>query len=75
MEHQELKIIMRANARLANGLVNLLKVDTEQLCTDVDKFDIFSLRKTIRETKNTAQALIDTVTELERDLRIAKRDA
>lgn len=74
MEYQELKMIMRAKARLANGLVNLLKDDTEQMCIDVDDFDMFSLGEAIREAKRTAQNLIDTVNELERDLRNAKRE-
>ena len=75
MEYQELKMIMRSKARLANGLVNLLKDDTNQMCIDVDDFDMFSLGEAIREAKRTAQNLLDTVNELERDLRIAKRDA
>ena len=74
MEYQELKMIMRAKARLANGLVNLLKDDTEQMCIDVDDLDMFSLGEAIREAKRTAQNLIDTVNELERDLRLVKRD-
>lgn len=74
MEYQELKMIMRAKARLANGLVNLLKDDTEQMCIDVDDFDMFSLGEAIREAKRTAQTLIDTINELERDLRNAKRE-
>ena len=74
MEYQELKMIMRAKARLANGLVNLLKDDTEQMCIDVDDFDMFSLGEAIREAKRTGQNLLDTVNELERDLRIAKRE-
>ena len=74
MDYQELKMIMRAKARLANGLVNLLKDDTEQMCIDVDDFDMFSLGEAIREAKRTSQNLLDTVNELERDLRLAKRD-
>jgi PHD/YefM family antitoxin component YafN of YafNO toxin-antitoxin module len=75
MEYQEFKMIMRGKARLANGLVNLLKDDTEQMCIDVDDFDVFSLGEAIREAKRTAQNLLDTVNELERDLRVMKRDA
>lgn len=74
MTYQELKMIMRAKARLANGLVNLLKDDTEQMCIDVDDFDMFSLNEAIKEAKRTSQNLLDTITELERDLRIAKRE-
>lgn len=75
MTHQELKMIMRSKARLAAGLVNLLKDDTQQMCIDVDDFDMFSLGEAIREAKRTTQNLLDTVAELERDLRLAKRDA
>lgn len=75
MTYQELKMIMRAKARLANGLVNLLKDDTEQMCIDVDDFDLFSLNEAIQEAKRTSQNLLDTVNELERDLKLAKRDA
>lgn len=74
MTYQELKMIMRAKARLANGLVNLLKDDTEQMCIDVDDFDMFSLNEAIKEAKRTSQNLLDTINELERDLRIAKRE-
>ncbi len=75
MTHQEMKMIMRAKARLASGLVNLLKDDTQQMCIDVDDFDMFSLGEAIREAKRTTQNLLDTIVELERDLRSAKRDA
>lgn len=74
MEYQELKMIMRSKARLASGLVNLLKDDTDQMCIDVDDFDMFSLGEAIREAKRTTQNLLDTVNELERDLRMVKRE-
>lgn len=75
MEYQELKMSMRAKARLANGLVNLLKDDTNQICIDVDDFDMFSLGEAIREAKRTSRNLLDTINELERELRNIKRDA
>ena len=74
MTYQELKMIMRSKARLANGLVNLLKDDTEQMCIDVDDLDVYSLSEAIREAKRTSQNLIDTINDLERDLRMLKRD-
>lgn len=74
MNYQEHKMIMRSKARLARGLVNLLADDTEQICIDVDDFDVFSLEEAIRDAKRTTQNLLDTVKELERDLRSAKRD-
>lgn len=75
MTHQEMKMTMRSKARLAAGLVNLLKDDTQQMCVDVDDFDMFSLGEAIREAKRTSQSLLDTVNDLERDLRMVKRDA
>jgi hypothetical protein len=75
MDRQEQKMIMRSKARLAKGLVNLLADDTEQMCVDVEDFDIFSLEEAIREAKRTSQNLIDTIKDLERDLRTIKRDA
>lgn len=75
MEYQELKMIMRSKARLASGLVNLLKDDTQQMCIDVEDLDMFSLGEAIREAKRTSQNLLDTVNDLERDLRLLKRDA
>ena len=75
MTFQEHKMIMRSKARLARGLVNLLIDDTEQMCIDVDDLDMFSLNEAIREAKRTTQNLLDTVNELDRDMRLAKRDA
>lgn len=74
MDYQELKMIMRANARLARGLVNLLRDDTDQMCIDVDDMDMFSLSEAIREAKRTTQNLLDTVNDLERNVRLLKRD-
>ena len=75
MDYQEMKMVMRSKARLASGLVNLLKDDTQQMCVDVDDFDMFSLGEAIREAKRTSQNLLETVNELERDFRMVKRDA
>ena len=75
MDYQEYKLIMRGKARLARGLVNLLVDDTEQMCIDVDDLDMFSLGEAIREAKRTTQNLLDTVNDLERDVRMIKRDA
>lgn len=75
MEYNELKMIMRAKARLAKGLVNLLEDDTKQMCIDVDDLDLFSLGEAIREAKRTSQNLLDTINELERDMRLVKRES
>ena len=75
MTYQEQKMIMRSKARLANGLVNLLKDDTKQICVDVDDFDMYSLGEALGEAKRTSQTLLDTINELEHDLYLVKRDA
>ena len=74
MKYLELKIVMRSKAKLANGLVNLLKEDTKQMCVDVEDFDMFSLNEAIKEAKRTSQNLVDTINDLEHDLRIARQD-
>ncbi len=75
MDYKELKMVMRGKARLAKGLVNLLRDDTEQLYDDVNAFDVISLEDTIRDTKRTTQQLMDATTELEYYLYLAKQDA
>ena len=75
MDYKELKMIMRGKARLARGLVNLLKDDTEQIYNDVNVFDVISLEEAINDTKRTAQQLMDATTDLEYYLYLAKKDA
>ena len=75
MDYKELKMIMRGEARLVRGLVNLLKDDTEQIYNDVNTFDIISLEEAIGDTKRTAQQLLDATTDLEYYLYLAKKDA
>ena len=75
MDYQEWKSVMRAKARLARGLVNLLEDDTKQIFIDVEDLDMFSLKEAICEAKRTSQTLMDTITDLERDLRYIKQDA
>ena len=75
MDYKELKMIMRGKARLARGLVNLLRDDTEQIYNDVNVFDVISLEEAILDTKRTTQQLTDAITDLEYYLYIAKRDA
>jgi len=75
MTYQELKMIMRSKARLANGLVNLLQDDTKQIYIDVDDFDMFSLGEALSEAKRTTQTLLNTINELEYDLELSKRNA
>ena len=74
MDYKELKMLMRGKARLARGLVNLLKDDTEQIYNDVNVFDIIGLEEAIRDTKRTAQQLLDATTDLDYYLLLAKQD-
>lgn len=74
MDYKELKILMRGKARLARGLVNLLKDDTEQMYNDVNIFDIISLEEAVSDTKRTAQQLMDATIDLEYYLLLAKQD-
>ena len=84
MNYKELKMLMRGKARLARGLVNLLKDDTEQIYNDVNTFDVntfdvntfdvIGLEEAILDTKRTTQQLTDAVTDLEYYLYLAKKD-
>ncbi len=74
MDYKELKLLMRGKARLARGLVNLLKDDTEQIYNDVNVFDVISLEEAIGDTKRTTQQLMDATTDLEYYLMLAKTD-
>ena len=75
MNDKEIKIIARSKARLAKGLVNLLKDDVDQIWNDINAFDMVSLEDTISDTKRTAQQLLNIATELEYYHYILKEDA
>ena len=75
MNDKELKVVVRSKARLAKGLVNLLKDDVEQIWNDINAFDMVSLEETISDTKLTAQRLMNIATELEYYHYIMKEDA
>lgn len=74
MDYQELKMVMRGKARLTKGLVNLLTDDAKHIYLDVNEFDVIQLEEDIREAKRTAQQLIDSITDLEYYLYLAKKD-
>jgi len=75
MNDNELKIVVRSKARLAKGLVNLLKDDVDQIWNDVNAFDMVSLEETINDTKRTAQQLMNIAIELEYYHYLLKEDA
>lgn len=69
---KQAKFEMRSKARTIKGLVNVLQSDAEYVYTDVEDYDIVSLGESMREMKDTMQYLIDSITELEYALYLAK---
>lgn len=65
MTRSELKIEMQKRARLAKGLVNLLKDDVDCIAIDADNFDLFDISDAILEARFTMQKLNDCLTGLE----------
>lgn len=68
------KRIMREHVRNIRGLANALGFDAEYLYSDIENFDLLCLGESIHETKITLQRLVDTITELEYQLYLLKRD-
>lgn len=56
---------IKARARLAKGLINILKDDIEMLNIDADNLNLISIEESIKETKDTLCDIMDNVTELE----------
>lgn len=57
---------IKTRARLAKGLVNILKDDIEMLNEDDDSLNLFSIEKSIKKkTKDTLEDIIDDINELE----------
>lgn len=71
---QNIKIDMRNKARMASGLLNLLKDDIYHVSADANDFDLICLEESINDTKSTLQMLTDTITELEYALYLSKRE-
>lgn len=65
MKKQDIKVNMKKRARVAAGMVNLLKDDVEYLRADADDFDVLCLEESIKDTKATLQMLSDHITEIE----------
>lgn len=72
MSKQEIKLNMKKRARVAAGMVNLLKDDVDYLSADVNDFDILCLEESIKDAKATLQMLTDNVTEIEYLLYLVK---
>ena len=72
---KDIKMNMRAKARMASGLLNLLSDDIFHLSTDTNDFDLISLEVSIQDTKSTIQMLVDNIAELEYQLYLCKRNS
>ena len=56
---------IKARARLAKGLINILKDDIEMLNIDADNLNLFSIDESIQETKDTLADIIENINEIE----------
>ena len=56
---------IKARARLAKGLLNVLKDDIDMLNMDADNLNLISIEESIQETKNTLCDIMDDVNEIE----------
>lgn len=56
---------IKARARLARGLLNILKDDIDMLNIDADNLNLISIEESIRETKDTLHDIMDDINELE----------
>lgn len=65
MSKRDIKLNMKKRARIAAGMVNLLKDDVEYLRADANDFDILCLEESIKDAKATLQMLSDHITEIE----------
>lgn len=56
---------VKARARLARGLINILKDDIEMLNIDADNLNLISIEDSIKETKDTLVDIMENINELE----------
>lgn len=56
---------IKARARLARGLINILKDDIEMLNIDADSLNLISIDDSIKETKDTLVDIMENINELE----------
>lgn len=61
----DIKREIRLNARLAYGLLNVLKDDIDTLRININKNNDDKLEESMRDTKDTLQKIVDTVVDLE----------
>ena len=65
MSKRDIKLNMKKRARIAAGMVNLLRDDIEYLRSDANDFDVLCLEESIKDTKATLQMITDNITEIE----------
>lgn len=66
------KIEMRKRARIAMGMLNLLKDDVNQVRADAADFDLICLEESLKDARSTLQMLVDNITEMEYMLYLVK---
>ena len=71
----DIKKDLRDRARHIRGLATALTYDADYLFSDIKNYDLLCLGESLHETKITLQQLVDSVTELEYQLYLIKRDA
>lgn len=65
MMNRKTKSEIRSKAKLAYGLLNILKYDIDNLRIDVNECDVDSLTRTIQDTTKTLENLIEVISEIE----------
>ena len=65
MTKQEIKLNMKKRARIASGIVNLLRDDVEHIKADTNDFDLICLEESLKDIKDTLRMLTDNITEIE----------
>lgn len=65
MTKQEIKLNMKKRARIASGIINLLRDDIDHIKADTNDFDLICLEESLRDAKDTMRMLTDSITEIE----------
>lgn len=65
MTKQEIKMNMKKRARIASGIINLLRDDIDHIKADTNDFDLICLEESLRDAKDTMRMLTDNITEIE----------
>lgn len=65
MTKQEIKMNMKKRARIASGIINLLRDDIDHIKADTNDFDLICLEESLRDVRDTMRMLNDNITEIE----------